>query len=313
MLRIGITGQNGFIGKHLFNAIGLYPQDFQRIEFKKEHFGNPDQLDGFVKQCDVIVHLAGMNRHQDPQIIFNTNINLAHSLASALKRTKSDAHILFSSSTQEERDNEYGSSKQRARQILIDQAKENNSLFTGLIIPNVFGPFGKPFYNSVVATFCSQLANKQEPKIDIDGEIKLIYVTELVDFIIKQIKDRVSAEKLYVQHTKEIRVSTLLDLLKKFDKEYINLGVIPAFSDSFELNLFNTFRCYINFEEHFPVMFKKHIDSRGAFVEIVRLNIGGQVSFSTTVPGITRGNHFHTRKIERFAVIKGSALIQLRR
>jgi UDP-2-acetamido-2,6-beta-L-arabino-hexul-4-ose reductase len=102
-------------------------------------------------------------------------------------------------------------------------------------------------------------------------------------------------------------------LLDKYATEYFKNGIIPALNTSFERNLFNTFRSYIDIATHNPVKFVQHTDVRGAFVEVIRLNVGGQVSFSTTLPGITRGNHYHTRKIERFAVIKGNALIQLRK
>ena len=102
-------------------------------------------------------------------------------------------------------------------------------------------------------------------------------------------------------------------MLKTFHTQYGNNGEIPELKNSFELNMFNTYRCYINIKDHFPIKYIKHNDLRGSFVEVIRLGVGGQVSFSTTVPGVTRGNHYHTRKIERFSVIKGKALIQLRR
>lgn len=109
------------------------------------------------------------------------------------------------------------------------------------------------------------------------------------------------------------KVSVVLKLLNIFKQKYFDGGEIPVINDSFEHNLFNTYRSYIDYKTHFPVKFTQHTDPRGAFVEVIRLGIGGQCSFSTTVPGITRGNHYHTRKIERFAVIKGKALIQLRK
>src|SRR5690606_37955728 len=105
MKKIGITGQNGFVGKHLYNTLGLFPEEFQRIDFQKEFFESEEQLDTFVSQCDVIVHLAAMNRHESQQVIYETNVKLAKDLAASLKRTGSKAHVLFSSSSQEERDN----------------------------------------------------------------------------------------------------------------------------------------------------------------------------------------------------------------
>src|SRR5690606_32382011 len=131
-----------------------------------------------------IVHLAAMNRHTDPQVIYDTNINLTKKLATALEITQAKPQIIFSSSTQEERNNTYGKSKKEGRDLLAAWAETHGGKFAGLIIPNVFGPFGKPFYNSVVATFCHQLCNNEEPKIETDALIKLIYIDELAKVII---------------------------------------------------------------------------------------------------------------------------------
>ncbi len=313
MKKIGITGQNGFVGKHLYNILGINPEHFERIHFDREYFNVPAKMDEFVRQCDVIVHLAGMNRHEDPQVIYDTNISLATSLAEAMARTQSKAHILFSSSTQEERDNLYGRSKKAAREKLAEQAAKNGATFTGLVIPNVFGPFGQPFYNSVVATFCHQLTHNEIPHIDKDGELNLIYVNELVSFIVQSIENPGEGEVLIVPHTATTSVSQILMLLTLYRDEYLLKGAIPAFANPFERNLFNTYRCYIDMRSHFPVKFKQHTDPRGSFVEVMRASGGGQTSFSSTHPGIVRGNHFHTRKIERFAVLRGEALIQLRK
>jgi UDP-2-acetamido-2,6-beta-L-arabino-hexul-4-ose reductase len=310
--RIGITGQNGFIGKHLYNSLGLFPDEYERVDFERDFFINDHLLDGFVLECDIIVHLAAVNRHSNPSEIYSINIEIAEKLRSSLLRTKSKSHIIFSSSTQEERDNPYGIAKKEAREILSQWAQDEDAKFTGLIIPNVFGPFGKPYYNSVVATFCHQLSINEEPKIELDGELKLIYVTELVSEILKAVNSDGSGI-IRITHTHQIKVSGILALLNSYKTDYSSSGIIPSFKNTFELNLFNTFRCYMDLKNHFPFKFKKNVDSRGAFVELIRLNVGGQVSFSITLPGITRGNHFHTRKIERFAVIKGRALIQLRR
>ena len=312
MKRIGITGQAGFVGKHLYNTLGLYPEEFERIDFDKSYFGDEEKLDAFVRQCDVIVHLAAMNRHNVPEVIFKINTGLVKSLVASLVRTESKAHVLFSSSSQEERDNLYGKSKKKGRELLVEWAEKSGGLFTGMIIPNVFGPFGHPYYNSVVATFCHQLSHDEIPVIDVDGDMKLIYVGELVTEMLDEIRSEKGDPFLQVNHTFESKVSAILKLLKNYKEAYQDKGIIPEINSTFELNLFNTFRCYMDIENHFPVKFTEHVDPRGAFVEVIRLNIGGQVSFSTTVPGITRGNHFHTRKIERFAVIKGKALIQLR-
>jgi len=313
MIKIGITGQAGFVGKNLYNTIGLFSEEFQRIDFRKEYFEDELLLNDFVSRCDVIVHLAAMNRHNDPQVIYDTNIGLVQKLIQSLSETKSKAHVLFSSSTQEGKDNLYGKSKKEGRELMVKWARNSGGQFTGMIIPNVFGPFGHPNYNSVVATFCHKLSHGETPTIDVDGDMQLIYVGELVAEILKEIRSGKGNEEVWVSPTSASKVSEILVSLEKYKSEYQEKGEIPTIKNNFELNLFNTYRCYMDVANHFPVKFVQHTDPRGTFVEVIRLGVGGQVSFSTTVPGITRGNHYHTRKIERFAVIKGKALIQLRR
>jgi UDP-2-acetamido-2,6-beta-L-arabino-hexul-4-ose reductase len=313
MLKIGITGQSGFVGSHLYNTLGLFPEEFTRINFYREYLGNNQALDAFVSQCDVVVHLAAINRHEDEEVIYNTNINLVKRLISSLDRTGSKPHVLMSSSSQEDRDNLYGQSKKEGRELLAAWAIKAGASFTGLVIPNVFGPFGRPMYNSVIATFSHLVANGGSPKIEVNGDLKLIYVGELVTEIIDKIRQKDNTYSYVVSHTAEAKVSEILALLQTYRIEYQDKGTVPAISSTFELNLFNTYRSYIDIKNYFPVKLTRHTDPRGTFVEVIRLGVGGQVSFSTTIPGITRGNHYHTRKIERFAVIKGKALIQLRK
>ena len=313
MKRVGITGQKGFVGSFLYNTLGLQPDLYERVDSQKEDFDTPEKMDAFVEQCDVIVHLAAMNRHPDPEVIYQNNIELVQKLVDSLERTASKAHVIFSSSSQEERDNLYGKSKKEGRKLLANWAKNKGGTFTGLIIPNVFGPFGQPNYNSFIATFCHKLTHGEQPTIDQDGEVKLIYVGELVQKIIDNITAGVTHEEYIVPFTTSVKVSEVLAKLESYKKLYFEGGEIPQLQTTFDYQLFNTFRCYFDIKNHYPVKFTQHIDPRGAFVEVIRLGIGGQCSFSTTVPGITRGNHFHTRKIERFAVIKGKALIQLRK
>ncbi|MDY3389965.1 NAD-dependent epimerase/dehydratase family protein [Riemerella anatipestifer] len=313
MKKIGITGQEGFVGSHLYNALSLYKSEFELVPYKRSYFERDEDLDAFVGKCDVIVHLAAMNRHTDPQVIYDINIKLVKKLIQSLERTHSKAHILFSSSSQEHLDNLYGKSKKEGRELLSNWAKQAGGVFTGLVIPNVFGPFGQPNYNSFIATFCHKLTHGETPEVHQDSEVNLIYVGELVDEIIRQIR-KGEGENLYaIPFTSTYKVTTVLSKLKHYKATYFDKGEIPQLGTTFDLQLFNTYRSYIDYSQHFPIKFTKHSDERGAFVEIIRLGIGGQCSFSTTVPTVTRGNHFHTRKIERFAVIKGKARIQLRK
>lgn len=313
MLKIGITGQNGFVGSFLYNTLALYTEEFELFNFERSFFDHQEALDAFVTGCDVIVHLAALNRHNDSEEIFKVNTSLVDKLISSLKRTGSSPHVIISSSTQEERGNPYGLSKRMGREKLASWAEESGAKFTGMIIPNVFGPFGHPFYNSVIATFCHQIARNEQPKIEIDGHLKLIYVGELVAEILQVIRLGIDSSSYEVIPSADAKVSEILEILNGFKISYQDKGEIPALPSSFLHNMFNTYRCYMEIDTYFPRKFTQHVDQRGAFVELIRLGIGGQVSFSTTVPGVTRGNHFHTRKIERFAVIKGKALIQLRR
>jgi UDP-2-acetamido-2,6-beta-L-arabino-hexul-4-ose reductase len=313
MIRVGITGKNGFIGYHLYHTLNLFKEEFTLVDFQKSFFNEQLKLDAFVSSCDVIIHLAALNRHNEPEVIYETNVSLVKNLVQALERTESKAHLIISSSTQEERDNLYGRSKKEGRKLLSNWANQNNGRLSGLIIPNVFGPFGHPFYNSVIATFCHQIARGETPKIEVDGDLKLIYVGELVVKIIQVIRDNDNTHELLIPHTAEAKVSEILVKLKYFQNSYQERGEIPALNNDFEFKLFNTYRCYMDIASYFPKKFVQHLDARGGFVEIARQGIPGQTSFSTTLPEVTRGNHYHTRKIERFAVIKGKALIQLRR
>ncbi|MBC8767865.1 SDR family oxidoreductase [Arenibacter sp. BSSL-BM3] len=317
-MKIGITGQAGFIGYHLYNTL-LLDDSVDLVPFKRNYFGNKALLEDFVNQCDVIVHLAAMNRHEDANVIFDTNIDLVHQLVNACTSKNVTPHIIFSSSSQEEKENLYGQSKKEGKEKFIQWANEKGGNFTSLTIPNVFGPFGRPNYNSVVATFCHKIAHNENPTIINDSAVGLIYINELVEIFIQSIKNSKKGEikdgnikELKIAPTKNIKVSEILRLLQQYKTDYMENGIFPNLDLDFEKALFNTFRCYIP-TSHYPVKYKKNTDNRGSFVEIARTQTSGQFSFSTTVPGITRGNHFHTRKAERFAVISGKALIQLRK
>lgn len=318
MIRVGITGQAGFVGTLLYNTLGLYPLEFERVPFEDTFFEKEGTLRSFVKQCDVIVHLAAMNRHPDPQVIYDTNLLLVKQLIGALEAEKVAPHLLFSSSTQEERDNEYGKSKREGRELLEQWASQNGASFTGMVVPNVYGPFGRPNYNSFIATFCHKLTHGETPQVLQDSDVNLIYVGSLCDHILGKIRevqnnDSSVIERDLVPYDFEKKVTEILALFENFKELYFDQGFIPELKDKNEVNLFNTFRCYIDHDSRYPVKLVQHADPRGVFVETIKLGVGGQVSFSTTVPGITRGNHYHTRKIERFTVIKGKARIQLRK
>jgi UDP-2-acetamido-2,6-beta-L-arabino-hexul-4-ose reductase len=317
-IKIGITGQAGFIGSHLYNELGLNPEKYERIPFEDHYFADLNLLFSFVKQCDVIIHLAGVNRHQDQNELYRINLELVTTLINSLEHENVNPHIIFSSSIQEQSDNLYGKSKMDGRILFEDWARKHNASFTGLVIPNVFGPFCLPNYNSFIASFCHKLIHNQKTEIIADNGVDLIFVSSLCRYILQDIDEIQNSQNSSIK-IKNIqpdfskKVSEILVTLNTYREQYIEQGIIPVISSMNEINLFNTFRSYVDIHTFFPFTLKQNIDARGTFVETIKSGIGGQISFSTTKPGITRGNHFHTRKIERFIILKGNANIQLRK
>ncbi|HWV74886.1 MAG TPA: NAD-dependent epimerase/dehydratase family protein, partial [Pseudosphingobacterium sp.] len=238
MIRIGVTGQNGFIGSHLKNTIGLSSDEFVLIPFSREYFDLPAMIDEFVSSCDVIVHLAALNRDEDQENLYNQNTKLVDNLIASLIRTEVRPHIVFSSSTQEEKGNSYGKSKRTGRGKFQDWARKYDGKFTGLLIPNVFGPFGKPYYNSFIATFCSQLVSGLEPHIDHDAQVSLIYVGELVEEIMRIVRKKHVEDLYMIKPTASCTVSEVLLKLQSFKEKYFSKGEIPSLPTIFDIQLF---------------------------------------------------------------------------
>lgn len=311
LLNVGITGQSGFIGYHLTQYLRLHGDEIEVVPFDSAYFQDPDQLKLFVQKCDTIVHLAAMNRGPDDEV-YATNVGLVEQLIKAIEQAGHTPHVIFSSSIQEELDNAYGRSKREGGCLLAVWAERNNARFTSLIIPNVFGPFGRPFYNSVVATFCHQLTHEQETRIDVDASLSLIPVQDLAREILQVIQGAYDTPVVHLDFIVERRVSKILNRLCEFKELYFDRHIIPDLHGPFDTALFNTFRSFIE-PDHFPVYPEVHTDGRGYLAEVLKELSGGEVFFSLTKPGITRGNHFHMRKVERFFVIQGEAVIRLRK
>jgi len=250
-IKVGITGQSGFIGTHLYNFLGT-KANVSRISFLNEYFTSEIEMNSFVKKCDVIIHLAAMNRHGNPQLIYDTNINLVKSLIKACEDTQSKPYIIFSSSIHEKGDNFYGRSKMEGRSLFESWAKRNKTSYSGFIIPNVYGPFGKSFYNSVVSTFCYQLTHGQAPKIHIDNIVHLIYINSLIELIYQKIEykdqfivpNNFNIETVLIPYDKAIKVSILLKKLEQYKESYLENGCLPSLFTLFDFNLFNTFLYY---------------------------------------------------------------------
>jgi len=309
--KIGITGIDGFVGSHLKDRL-LREENVEVLDFEDSYFEEFEKLKSFTENCDVLVHLAAMNRG-DQELLYSVNVGIVEKLMDALQQTDSRPHVIFSSSIQCRLDNPYGKSKKEGARLLSRWARQNNAALSILIIPNIFGDRGKPFYNSVVATFCHQLTHDMQPEIHQDREFGLLYINELVEEICKTIKNRPKGvDSVEIPPTKSIMVSEILAVLNRFKEMYYDKRIVPNLEAGFEQQLYNTFVTYMENSdyEQFPVI---HCDDRGNLFEVVKQERGGQVFFSTTKPAVTRGNHYHTRKMEKFCVVKGEAVIRLRR
>ena len=311
-INVGITGSDGFIGKSLSNFFKIKSK-INLFLLNKEEFKSEKKIINFVKDCDVIIHLAAINRDNDLNKLYETNIQLVKSLINACEESKSKPTIFFASSTQDTLNNSYGKSKLEGRKLFERWSKKNNTNYTTLIIPNVFGPYCKPFYNSVVSTFCYQLINRETPEIKNDALINFIYVYDLAEQIYNSVtSSEKSVNDIIIKSDLNIKVSDLLIKIRKIHNLYYKKNIFPKLENEFDRNLFITYISYI-LNNFFPKSHFLNIDSRGEFSELVKAKTMGQFSYSVTKPGIVRGNHFHTRKIERFSVIEGSAVLKIRK
>jgi UDP-2-acetamido-2,6-beta-L-arabino-hexul-4-ose reductase len=310
-LKIAITGQDGFIGYHLYNSLAFIHQSYKVLDFKNEFFQNSNELDKIVSDADIIVHLAGVNRDESEKKLLEKNLFLTKELISSIERTNFKGKLIFTSSIQYKDDNAYGISKRISSDFFLSASIKNNFIFVNLIIPNVFGPFSKPNYNSFIATFCSNSVNKIPNTVNNNKKIPLIYIDNLVNLIIEKFKINSNSE-FFVKEDTTTGVRDVKELIDYFREIYLINGNIPDINTNFKINLFNTFQSYIDTEQ----LVKRYnliSDERGSFVEIMRSYSKGQTSYSYTNPKYIRGNHFHTRKIERFSVIEGEALINVRK
>jgi UDP-2-acetamido-2,6-beta-L-arabino-hexul-4-ose reductase len=309
--RIGITGIDGFVGSHLRDRLSR-EDNIEVLAFEDSYFEEFEKLVSFADKCEVLVHLAAMNRG-DQQQLYTVNVGLVEKLIEALRQTNSCPHVVFSSSIQCTLDNPYGRSKKEGARLLSQWAMAHNAPLSILIIPNVFGDRGRPFHNSVVATFCHQLTHGLQPELHTDKEIGLIYINELVEKIYETIKSPPKAvDSAEIPPTKRVMVSEILAKLNRFKQMYYDKNIVPDLEAGFEQHLYNVLLTYMENSDYqqFPIL---HCDDRGTLFEVIKQENGGQVFFSTTKPGITRGNHYHTRKMEKFCVVKGEAVIRLRR
>jgi UDP-2-acetamido-2,6-beta-L-arabino-hexul-4-ose reductase len=306
-MRIGITGVGGLLGWHARCLLRTLP-GVDVVACDRSSFNDDEFLERFVRECDAIFHFAGVNRGADDEVEAG-NVWLAERLARSLTAAGVKPHVVYSSSVHEDRDTAYGRSKRHAGELLRSWAESSGGVCTVLVLPHVFGEGGRPFYNSVVSTFCHQLANGSEATVNADGRLELLHAQEAAQVAVAALRDRTTGSCRV--EGEPLGVTELLARLERMAENYANM-VIPSFEQRLDLRLFNTYRSYL-FPARYPIRFKQHGDARGKLHECVRTLHGGQCFISTTKPGASRGNHFHTRKFERFAVIGGQASIRLRR
>jgi len=249
MLKIGITGNAGFIGKNLSIAVESYPELFERIEFNKSYFDDTELLNQFVLQCDVIIHLAALSRHPEVGYVLDNNLRITKQLISAMTAQNVKPYLIFTSSIHDKEDSEYGRSKRLEYELLSNWAHMNNSNFSCFVLSNIYGPFCKPNYASFVATFCYKLSRNESPIIDVDRVMKLTYIGNFVKFILNKIvyvceNDEIINEYSNVDWDVEIKVSEVLQILLDFKENYKNYKINAVFSDVNKENLFKTFSSY---------------------------------------------------------------------
>jgi len=309
-LRLGITGAAGMLGWHLRCAT-VGQEGLEVVAADRSTFADPAALADFTRGLDVLVHFAGRNRGEE-QEVHDVNIALAEQLLAACEASGATPHLMFSNSTHCERDTLYGASKRRVAELFREWAEAHGVGSHDLVLPHAFGEHGKPFYNSVVHTFCHQLAIGETPVIDHDGDLELLHAADVADLILERIASCPGVVETAWIPGRAMKVSALLDLLSAFQRDYADRHLLPDLRDPLHLALFNVLRA-ASYPQAYPVPLTLHSDERGSLFEAVKGAQGGQSFVSTTRPGITRGNHFHRRKVERFLVVQGEACIQVRR
>jgi UDP-2-acetamido-2,6-beta-L-arabino-hexul-4-ose reductase len=307
MTRIGVTGADGFLGWHL--RAHLQPQADVTVSCAgRDVFADSAKIQAFAASCDAIAHFAGVNRGEDREVEAG-NITIARALVQALKATGSRPHVVYANSIHQDRDTAYGRGKRHGAGLFAEWAAAAGARFTDLVLPHVYGEGGLPNYNSAVATFCHQLAHGETPRVLNDGDLELVHAQEVAANVVACVRQaRTGRLTLKGEH---LRVTELLGRLQSLASSYGN-QVIPRLESEFELGLFNAYRACL-FPAHYPVALTPRGDARGTLFEGVKTLHGGQCFVSTTHPGVTRGNHYHRRKIERFLVLRGDAVIRLRR
>ena len=308
-MRVVITGGDGFLGWHTACRLRVL-HGIDAVRLGRAEIEDAELLAASVRDADVVLHLAGVNRAATDDEVRAGNVGIAQRLAAALGVAGGGRRVVYANSIQARLDNPYGRGKAEAGDILRDVASETGGSVADVLLPNLFGEHGRPRYNSFVATFCHLVATGEEPTVSEDKEVPLLHAQRAAAALIAVMDG--STDVLVEPGAEPRKVSEVLATIKSFHEVY-ERGEIPPLEDEFTVDLFNTYRSY-TFPDQFPRFATVHADARGELFETVRSHGGtGQSFVSTTRPGHTRGEHFHLRKVERFYVVRGTARIELRR
>lgn len=312
-LPILITGYAGFVGKNL--VAELKNQGYENL-LLFERDDTPETLARYASQASFVIHLAGINRPKDPSEFYSGNAGLTEVLLAELEKAANKAPVLVTSSVQAALDNDYGKSKKQAEDAIFAHGDKLGSPVYVFRMEGVFGKWCRPNYNSVVATFCHNIARDLPIQVrDPAFELPLVYIDDVVQCILDALDGKVQKDaegicRIHPVHS--VTLGRLAELLYSFKESRQSLAVPALAPDSFEKKLYSTYLSYLP-TDAFKYPLTMHTDERGSFTEFLRSPERGQVSVNISKPGIVKGNHWHHTKNEKFLVVKGQGLIRLRR
>ena len=310
-MKILVTGSNGFVGKNL--VAELRNKGYKEI-FLFDIDTDPNILDSYTKECDFVFHLAGVNRPKDEKEFINGNYGLTKTLLELLKKNKNLAPVLITSSIQAELDNPYGRSKKAGEEVVFQYGKETNNNVFVYRLPNLFGKWSKPNYNTVVATYCFNIARGLEIQIsNPDAVLRLCYIDDLLAEFIRALDHNPTVDGNYCRVPVEysITLQELTDTLFSFKNSRSSLSV-PDNTNELDKKLYSTYLSFLA-EDDFCYDLTMHEDHRGSFTEFIRTIDQGQFSVNISKPGIIKGNHWHHTKNEKFLVVSGTGVIKFRK
>ena len=310
-MKILVTGANGFIGKNLICELKNQKKAYEILDYDIDT--NPALLSRYCQEAAFVFHLAGVNRPKEEKEFIIGNYDLTFRLLKCLEDSNNPCPVMMSSSTQALVDNPYGASKRAGEELLFAHGKKTGARVLLYRFPNVFGKWCRPNYNSVVATFCHHIARDMEITVhDPEVVLQLIYIDDVVEEMLRALAGNEKRESDFcqVEPTYTISLRTIVELLYSFKNSRENC-TIPNMQDEFTKKLYSTYLSYLP-EEQFNYELKMNVDQRGSFTEFLKSSDRGQVSINIAKPGITKGNHWHHTKNEKFLVVSGSGVIRFR-